>query len=555
MPARLIFIAAIVVLISACAVYVGGDRVTSVPAPADLVIRDVKVYDPIDGFVGSAIAIQNEVIIAIGDEDTIRSYEGRRTRVLDADGGLLIPGIQDAHGHIANLGFDLDQADLRGAASEEELVSRVAAFAKNQPDSWILGRGWDQNLWPKQQFPTRAPLDAATGSRPAYLTRIDGHAALVNSVILQMAGIDKNTKDPAGGRILRDDRGEPTGVLVDAAMDLIDRIRPGRTSVDRERAFLRAQKVLLASGITAVHDAGLSREDQAVLQDLEERGKLTMRIYGMASAGQIPPRPFSNRYFELRAVKAYADGALGSRGAALLAPYADEPGQSGLLVTPEAELLTIAEACLKRGFQLCTHAIGDRGNRVALDVYQSAFAKNNIKTSDNNLRWRIEHCQVVAPGDFERYKTLGLIASMQPTHCTSDGPWAPARIGNERMAGAYAWRRFMDLNIPIAFGSDFPVEKHDPRLGIVASITRRPPEDLQHSPFAGSPLTIHEAVKAFTTDAAYASFHEHDRGRIQPGYAADLTIFDRDFIQSAAADDVLRANVVWTIVAGKIVYN
>jgi hypothetical protein len=454
---------------------------------------------------------------------------------------------------MASLGFTLSEAQLSGATSEQEMVRRVVDFARGRDREWIVGRGWDQNLWPSQQFPTRAALDVALPDRPVFLVRVDGHALLANSAALRRAGIGKDTKDPDGGRIVRDGQGEPTGVLVDTAMDLLWAVRPPASVVEREEAFLRAQDVLLAFGVTGIHDAGLSSVDQTVLEDLEKRGKLKIRIYGMASADAVPARPHSGEYYELRAVKAYADGALGSRGAALLAPYSDDPAQSGLLVTPPRELRRMADVCLERGFQLCTHAIGDRGNRIVLDTYEAAFAARGQGDAGRHARFRIEHCQVVAPGDFERFRALGVIASMQPTHCTSDGPWAPLRIGAERMKGAYAWRDMLKLQIPLAFGSDFPVESPDPRLGLFAAATRRPPERPDHPAFAGEVLTLREALYAYTAGAAWASFHEDDRGRLRAGYAADFTIFDRDFLQVADPAEVLRARVVWTVVAGAVV--
>jgi predicted amidohydrolase YtcJ len=336
-------------------------------------------------------------------------------------------------------------------------------------------------------------------------------------------------------------------------MELVAKAMPPLGAEDRERAYLAAQASCLSMGLTGVHDAGLSFEDQAALKKLDDGGKLVLRVYGMASADAIPVKPIQGSRFELRAVKAYADGALGSRGAALLEPYSDDPSNTGLVLADEAALTAIGETCLTRGFQLCTHAIGDRGNRIVLDAYAAAARKHAGRASD--LRWRIEHCQVVAESDFARFRELGVIASMQPTHATSDGPWAPARLGEKRLTGAYAWRRFLELDVPLAFGSDFPVESADPRLGIFASLTRRPPDDSVKPPFGpGGPLTPLETLKAFTYGAAYASFHERDRGRLEVGRAADFTVFDRDVFQEDHPDVVLRANVVWTIVGGVLAH-
>lgn len=552
------FLFAFILLLTApasCAIYFEGNTVTSVPAPASLVVRNVKLYDPVDGPAGSAIAVRDGKIVAVGSDATIKEYIQSWTKVVDAGGGLLIPGLADAHAHLLNLGFELERADLRGARSELEMIARAVEFSKKHRDGWLLGRSWDQNLWENKQFPTRAALDAAMGDRPAFLVRVDGHAGLANGAAMKIANITKATADPDGGKIMKDSAGEPTGLFVDTAMSLITGAIPGATDADRERSYLNAQKEVLASGIVSIHDAGLSAADQRVLADLDRRHLLKLRIYGMAAAPAIPAKAVAGDRYELRAVKGYADGALGSRGAAMLEPYSDDAKNHGLLVMSEAELRDVAGICAERDLQLCIHAIGDRGNRIVLDTYETIFTKKFGKPSRPQARWRVEHCQVVAPSDFARFQQLGLIASMQPTHATSDGPWAPDRIGSERMEGAYAWRRFLDLNIPIAFGSDFPVESHDPRFGIFASVTRRPPENMNHAPFGPSPpLSIKDTIAAFTTGPAYASFHENEWGRLKIGFAGDFTIFDRDFINNADPSEILKSRVLWTIIHGEVAF-
>lgn len=551
-PALILIILVLAALIAACAIYPAGNQVTTMPAPATLVIRNAKIYDPVDGWIGSAVAARGDKIVIIGNEAAVRPYIQNTTRILDAGGGLVLPGLQDAHGHLLNLGFDLEIVDLRGGRSEAEMASRVAEYAKSHPEGWLLGRSWDQNLWENKQFPTRASLDAVTERRPALMTRVDGHAVLANSSAMILAGVTRNTPEPAGGKIMKDSAGEPTGVFIDEAISLVSRVVPARSNADRERAMLHAQKEALAAGLVCVHDAGLSAADQSMLESLDNRGLLKLRIYGMAAAAAMPRAAHRGNRYELRAVKAYADGALGSRGAAMLAPYSDDPGNTGLFISTPEELHAVAADCAARNLQLCTHAIGDRGNRMVLDVYESIL-KNRPDLAD--ARWRVEHCQVVAHGDFERFQQLKLIASMQPTHATSDGPWAPARVGAQRMEGAYAWRRFLNLRIPLAFGSDFPVESHDPRFGIFTSLTRRAPERPDDAPFGpGEPLTMKETLAAFTTGAAWASFHESDRGRIQAGYAADFTIFNTDFINNNDPKAVLQSRVIWTIVGGAVAF-
>lgn len=545
--------AALGLLAVSCAIHWHGDQTVALPPPADLIVRNARLFDPVRGSVGTAIASRKGTIVALGREDEVRAYVGLTTRVMDAGGGTLVPGLVDAHGHLLELGFEMEKADLRGARSEEAMVARVEAFAKERTAGWILGRGWDQNLWSGGAFPTNERLNRAFPDRPVLLTRIDGHAALANAAALAEAGIGRETPDPAGGRIVRDAEGNATGLLVDAAVDLAARAVPAPAREDRERAYLTAQETCLALGLTAVHDAGLSMEDQAVLRKLDEEGKLRLRVYGMASADALPAAPHAGERFELRAVKAYADGALGSRGAALLEPYADDPENRGLVLADADELARLAEVCRARGLQLCTHAIGDRGVRTVLDAYATleAAAPGAVREA----RCRIEHCQVVDRDDVARFAALGVVASMQPTHATSDGPWAPARLGAARMEGAYAWRRFLDAGVPLAFGSDFPVESADPRFGLYAAVTRRSPSHPEGHVFGpAEPLTEREALHAFTAGAAFASFHEGARGRLEVGFVADFTVFDREVLDPERPEAILSARVVWTVVGGAVAH-
>ncbi len=547
---RLLATTGLLAAAAACSLSLGGGTERSAPEPADLVFRNARLHDPVDGATGAtSIAVRRGRIVALGRTPDTDPFVSPRTRVIDVGGGALVPGLQDAHGHLLGLGAELDQADLRGARSLDELARRVAAFAKRNPDGWVRGRGWDQNLWPGGAFPTRAAIDPVVGDRPALLTRVDGHALLASSAALRLAGVDASTQAPSGGRIERDAAGEPTGVLVDAAMGLVSRVVPPPSDDDRERWILAAQSEALAAGLTAVHDAGESRADQALLRRLDAEGRLELRVYGMASVGHVPGAPEKGRRYELRAVKAYADGALGSRGAALLAPYADDPGNVGLMLTEPEALADLARTCAARGLQLCVHAIGDRGNRAVLDAFDAALPEGERAAR----RFRVEHCQVVAPEDFARFARGGYVASMQPIHATSDGPWAGKRVGAARMEGAYAWRRFLDLGVPLAFGSDFPVELHDPRLGLFAAVTRRAPDDPDGPDFGPSPpLSAHEALAGFTSGAAFASFREGDLGGLRVGYLADFTVFATDPFVSADPKDFLGARVLWTVIEGKV---
>ena len=504
---------------------------------ADLLIRNAD---------GPPIAIADGRIAAVGGDAEKRA--GLKTRIIDARGATVLPALTDAHAHLFGLGMSLDQLDLRDCDSPDACAERVRAHADRD---WILGRGWDQNRWRSKEFPTSAMLDRVIADRPVWLRRVDGHAGWANSRALAKGGVTKATQDPAGGRIVRDAQGNPTGVLVDEAMALVERAIPEPQAAARERMILAAQKVALSLGLTCVHDMGIDATTAGVYRKLEKDGKLLLRVYAFAGAGEADqlltqsPEP-GGAMFTMRAIKLYADGALGSRGAALLAPYSDDPGNTGLVITPPEEIERVARLALARGWQVGVHAIGDRANRNVLDAFERAGC---ALTRDH--RFRIEHAQVVAPADIARFAKLGVIASMQPTHATSDMPWAEARLGRDRLAGAYAWRRFLDARVHVAFGSDFPVERVDPLDGIYAAVTR---QDKTGQPpggwLPGQKLTLAEAERAFSEEAAYAAFQEPWRGRIAVGQAADLTVLDRK-IDGA---HLLGAKVVLTIVAGRVVF-
>jgi hypothetical protein len=505
------------------------------------------------------VAVDGGRIVALVPPSDAGAWRRSATEVDDVAGAHVYPGFTESHGHLTGYGASLEQVDLRDAASFAEVVERVRqAAARFPPGTWVQGRGWDQNRWPEKAFPSSAALSAAVPEHPVVLRRVDGHAVLTNARGLALAGITANTKDPPGGRILRDAAGSPTGVLVDAAEELLARVVPEPTAADIERRVLLAGKHLVALGITEFHDAGTSRTDLAVLRKLEAERRLPVRVYAMldGSDDQLLEAEFAagasvgrDGMLAVRAVKLYVDGALGSRGAWLSQPYSDEPTARGLEVTPEARLADVMRRAAKAGFQPCVHAIGDAAVTRALDLYE-----RELGPSGRNLRPRIEHSQIVRPADVPRFAALGVIASVQPTHCTSDMPWAPGRLGPERIAWAYRWRSLLAAGARLCLGSDVPVESPDPRLGLWAAVTRRTP---QGTPAQGwnpaEALTLAEAVAGYTSWAAYAAFEEDWRGTVAAGNAADLTVLDRELEEGKAAE-ILQTKVLRTVVAGRDVF-
>ena len=540
-------------LISGC----GTAASTRTPAPAtgqvDLVVigADIRTMDPAHPH-AEALAVSGGKIVAIGDTATIRAMSAKR--VIDARGATVTPGLIDAHCHLYGLGVDLDSVSVRALPSEAETVKVVAAAAASRPaGEWLLGRGWDQNRWPGQQFPTKTSLDAAVGDRPVVLRRVDGHASWVSSKALAIAGITKATPDPAGGKIVRDAKGEPTGVLIDNATDLVESKMPVASAETRTRRINHAAREALAAGITGVHEMGIDDATAQVYAKLAAANELPLRVHAYLAGDPThlerlatPPAPPIGR-FEMRGVKFFADGALGSRGARLYEPYLDDPKNSGLWVTEPKQLSAGVEAAVSHGWQVAIHAIGDAGVGSVLDAY---LAAERAHPGDHRLR--IEHTQIIAPPDIARMVAARAIASMQPTHATSDMPWAEQRVGATRITGAYAWRTMLDQKIPLAAGSDFPVEEVAPLLGIYAAVTR---QDAKGNPAGGwypaQKLTLDEAIAAFTTGAAYAEGHEDTRGVIAVGRPADLTIFDRVL---APDRTLLDTHVEYTLVEGDVVF-
>jgi predicted amidohydrolase YtcJ len=508
------------------------------------------------GMVTHALSCAGGRVRALGDA----AAQITDSVTIDLRGRTVLPGLIDAHGHLRGLAEARLMVDLGGAASADEAAERVARRARERPTGgWISGRGWDQTLGPDAAFPHRALLDTAAPETPIVLTRIDGHALWVNGATLAAAGIDDATPDPPGGRILRDAAGHATGVLIDAAADAVRKLVPPLDDAAFAEAISDAARACAAVGLTGVHEMGVDSRQIAAYKRLIDTGdpaRLPLRLLGAINGPGATWREWRERGPERRygdrlsvsAIKLYADGALGSRGAALLAPYSDDPQNSGLELAPRADLERWVGEAVAAGFQVCTHAIGDRANRTVLDVYERVLAQQ----PGPERRLRIEHAQILAPADLPRFKQLGVIPSMQPTHCTSDGPWAERRLGPERARGAYAWRSLLDSGVPIAGGSDFPVESPNPLLGIAAAVTRQPAHGPRFHPEQAMSRT--EAVRAFTGWAAYAGFDEDVAGALAPGMFADLVVLDRD-IFTCPEDEIARTRVLLTVLGGEVVYD
>jgi predicted amidohydrolase YtcJ len=503
-------------------------------------------------------------LLAVGEAKDLAARYPDAKRI-DAGDATVVPGMIDAHGHVMELGLALMRANLVGTAGKPEVLARLREFEHAlAPGEWLLGGGWDQNDWPEKTFPTAADLDAAFPDRPVWLERVDGHAGWANSAALRAlaaspggrAMLEAGTID--GGKVIAAADGKPTGVLVDEAMQPMLKVLPSLDAAHAEEALTRALALLASDGLTGVHDMGVSRQTLALYKRFADSGRLSLRIDAYADGDREAladlckdgPYHHPGGRLEMQGVKLYIDGALGSRGAALLADYSDEPGNRGLLVTaPDAYEAAVRKArgC---GMQVATHAIGDRGNRLVLDTYERVLG-DNAKTDH---RWRVEHAQILSPADLGRFATLGVIASMQPTHATSDMPWAGERLGEARLAGAYAWRSLLDTGAHLALGSDFPVESPDPRLGLYAAVTR---QDREGQPpggwFPAQRMSAAEALRGFTADAAWAGFDEDGVGRLVPGLRADFVVLAADplAIPESRIDDV---QVRSTWVDGKPVY-
>jgi len=534
---------------------------SSPPRPAELIVTNARVYTVDDTRpVVEAFAVRDGRFLFAGSAREAMALRGPATRVLDLGGRTVIPGMVDAHAHLLGLGQSLQRVALQGTASYDEVVARAAARAREVPGTgWILGRGWDQNDWGDTRFPTHDALSRAVPDRPVVLTRVDGHALLANAAAMRAAGITAATKDPEGGRIERDARGEPTGVFVDNAQSLIGRAVPEPSRDDTRQSILQAVKEANRWGLVGLHDAGASRMTIDLYEELAREGRLDLRVYVMIGDDSAaiahyfargPQNGLSDGRVWIRAVKLYADGALGSRGAALLDPYADDPKNSGLLVSAPAHIQEVAARALRAGFQVNTHAIGDRGNRVVLDAYEAALRAT--PTADH--RFRVEHAQVLTPADVPRFARLGVIPSMQAVHQTSDMYWAPNRLGPARVLGAYAWRSLLATGVVIPNGSDTPVEHPNPLYSFHAAVSRQDENDWP--PGGWQPqerMTREEALRSMTLWPAYAAFQERVAGSISVGKYADFVVLDRD-LMTVAEKDILGTSVIGTYIGGRPVY-
>lgn len=520
----------------------------------DLIVHNAVVYTVSENFdISQAFAVKDRKIVKVGDDLSIlNNYHS--ANIIDAGGKPVYPGYIDAHCHF--YGYAMDQigsADLTGTLSFEEVIKRVKKHEEKFPSEWIEGRGWDQNDWENKEFPTKELLDLAFPDKPVFLTRIDGHAAIVNSEALKRAGITGLTKI-YGGEIQLEE-GEPTGLLIDNALEIIAKIIPAPSESLQRRALQEAEKNCFSIGLTSVQDAGLGKDTIELIDKMHKEGSLNIRIYAMITPSEASINSYlekgviSTEYLTVRSVKLYADGALGSRGARMIEPYSDDPENSGLFMFQPEYYQKICELAFDNGFQVNTHAIGDAGNRFVLELY-SQFLKGK-----NDLRWRIEHAQVIHPDDFKLFGEYSVIASVQPTHATSDMYWAGDRIGADRLKGAYAYKKLLDQNGWLPLGTDFPVENINPLYTFYAAIARK---DINGLPEGGfqieNALTRKEALRGITIWAAKAAFEENIKGSIEPGKIADFVILDKD-LMLVNIDSVPNIHVLSTWSGGHKIYD
>ncbi len=509
-----------------------------------------------------AIAISNGKISGVGTNEEIRRAF-RSANVIDLHGKAVYPGLIDAHAHLEGLGAFLANLDLVGTTSPGEIQKLVRdRAATTKPGVWIRGRGWDQNDWQQKSFPTHELLDEAAGDIPVYLKRVDGHAVWVNRKVLEIAGITAQTPDPDGGKIIRDSAGEPTGIFVDRATEMLADVLPDPPREERMESILRAVQSCLRVGLTGVHDMGVDLELIGIYKELIQSGRFPFRVYAAINGGGAAWKEYMDRGPEIglfdgkltvRSLKLYQDGALGSYGAALIEPYSDDPSTRGLTLTSADSIRYFSDICVSKGFQLCIHAIGDRANHIVLNSYEEAFKRNNVNPAD--LRFRIEHAQVIDPKDIERFAAMGVLPVMQPTHCTSDMYWVETRLGPERIRGTYAWHSLVQSGSIVPSGSDFPVESNNPLWGFYAAVTRQDHSGWPEGGwFPDERLTREEALKSFSIWAATAAFEEDVKGSLEPGKYADLIVLSQD-IMTVPPQQILQTTVDLTIVGGEIVHS
>lgn len=535
-------------------------------APTDLVLRNGTIYTADDSVpTATAVAVQDGRIVYVGDEAGVEAYIGEGTRVVELGSRVAFPGFVDAHAHFTQIGQREQTLSLQGINSKAEFLAKVEAAAKAaRPGEWITGRGWIETFWDPPVFPTRFDLDRVAPENPVILTRADGHASIANSAALRLAGISGTTAPPAGGAINLDADGQPTGMLIDRAQGLVRSLVPPEDEASLERALELASERSVRLGWTQVQDAHGSWPEIARMRKLYNEGRIKVRLYktvtgpGAGADSLIALGPLAPEFDDMltiRAIKVVLDGALGSRGAALLEPYSDDPHTTGLIVSDTVELKALFERALRAGIQIEAHAIGDRANRVLLDMIEVAYAA--VPPAERAIaepRWRNEHAQIVHPDDLARFRELGIVASMQPSHAIGDLFFVPARIGIERTQGAYAWKTFLDMGVPVAGGSDAPVELGEPMIEFYAAVARKS-LDGKDGPgwHPEEKVSRAEALKLFTWYPAFAAFEEDRAGSIAVGKRADFTILDRD-IMTIPEPEILQARNVMTVVGGKVVF-
>lgn len=529
-------------------------------AAPDQIVYNATIYTANDALpTAEALAIEDDRIVGIGDLITIQALADEETRMIDLEGRTVLPGLIDAHGHMKGLGdLQVGTLDLSGTTSYEEVIERVRQRAAELPEgTWILGRGWDHESWPSRKLPDHEMLSDIVPDHPVWLIRVDGHAGLANEAAMQAAGVDEHTQNPDGGEVIRAEGDRPTGVFIDNAESYIERAVPTEARGQTRDQLIAAQQMCIEAGLTGVHDMGVPPAQVELYRQLDEEGVLKLRIYA------VLPGNFAVRYFDqndilitdrvtARATKLYMDGAMGSRGAWMIEPYTDRPTDdegnpyTGLTVSEPEFIDFVARHGTERGYQVCVHAIGDRANRRVLDAFEQAGA--------SDARHRVEHAQLLHPDDIARFASLGVIPSMQPTHCTSDMRWVADRVGDQRAQGAYAWRSLIETGVPIAGGSDFPVESHNPFLGFYAAVTRQNHEGQPEGGWQPDQrMTRDEALKSFTIWAAYAAFEEDQKGTLELGKLADFIVIDRD-VMTCEPSEILNTRVLSTVIGGEWVF-
>lgn len=535
--------------------------------PADTVFKNGNIYTASDRQPrAEAVAVKGDHIVFVGSNAEVQKYVGSSTSTVDLHGETMLPGMTDAHQHLSGVGFRELTLNLEGITSLEDFLAKVKQRVDQaKPGEWVTGRGWIETFWHPPVFPTRWDLDRVAPSNPVMLGRADGHGSVVNSAALKIAGVTRDTPSPFGGEISKDKQtGEPNGMLLDSAQGLVRRRVPPTSAADEEKAVILGVKRDVELGWTQVQDPGGSYAEVEIFKKLFSTGQIKLRIYKVLSApGREAQRLFRegpiigaySNHLTVRTLKLYADGSLGSRSAALLEAYSDAPDTAGFLTIKEADLLPVLEEALRKGIQIETHAIGDKGNRFILDGYEKAL--NAVPRAERKIaepRWRIEHSQIVNPTDIPRFAKLGIIPSMQPSHAIGDLHFAPSRLGIKRLADAYAWQSFIKSGVVVPGGSDAPVERGEPMIEFYAAVARR---DLKGFTGEGwhpeEAVTREQALKMFTIWPAYAAFEEQLRGSIEAGKLADFTVLSAD-IMKIPEMEILKTHCVMTVIGGEIVY-